>query len=170
MYRQEKNDCVVSTRLKSTTLATIGRFFAKKGVVMQNKSFLVRLAVEEFEGVLIRNALEERVMDIIDARKVLAKLGLENLNPDGRGGKNFMEEQQRAVYEFEGWDASEIGQTRTKTSVEAELKGIVTDPVQMKQVLDDVKSYTERTERQEKRSQEERSQLSMPLGSVEVVE
>jgi len=150
-------------------LATIARFFARKGVVMQNKSFLVRLALEEFEGVLIRNALEERVVDIIDARKVLARLGLENLNPDGRGGKNFMEEQQKAVYEFEGWDTAELGQTRTKASVEAELQGIVNDPVQMKQVLDDVRSYNERTERQQKRSQAEHDALGDP-GSVEVVE
>jgi len=111
---------------------------------MQNKSFLVRLAVEEFEGVLIKNGLEERVSDIIDARKVLARVGLENLNPDGRGGRNFMEEQQRAVYDYENWDMTELGRTRTKEAFEEELDGIVGDPAQLEGVLEKAKAITDR--------------------------
>lgn len=163
MYRQQKNDAMIQTRVKSTTLFTVARFFAQKGLTLQNKSLVVRQALEEFETVLIRNGLAERVTDIIEAREGLAELGLGDLNTGGRGGRNFMEEQQRAVYEHEGWDTAEIGMTRTKRSVEAELDAIVKDPAQLQEVITNAQEIA--TRKQAERSKAEHDEL----GSVDGV-
>ena len=167
MYRQQKNDAMIQTRVKSTTLYTVARFFAQKGLTLQNKSLVVRQALEEFETVLIKNGLAERVTDIIEAREGLAELGLGDLNTGGRGGRNFMEEQQRAVYEHEGWDSAEIGMTRTKRSVEAELKGIVEDPTQLAEVITNAQRIA--TDKQAARSKSEHDELG-DVSSVPVVE
>jgi len=157
MYIQEKSDILVQTRLKSTSFATIARFFALKGLVSMTKSSLLRLIVEEFEGVLIKNELTERITNIVDARRILAKLGLENLNPGGRGGKNYMEEMQREVYNWEGWDPAELEPRRTKADVEGELKKITSDPVQMGQVIDEAQRIA--TAKQAARSKAEHDEL-----------
>ena len=169
MYKQEKTDALVQARVMSTTLATVARFFATRGQMLPSRSFLVRLVLEDFEGILIKGGHTERVASITDARAILTKLGLGELNPSGRGGRNYMEELQREVYDFEGWDASELESKRTKADVTAELERITSDPVQMEQVFSDVRSYNERTERQQKRSQAEHDALG-DVGSVEVVE
>jgi len=137
MYRQEKPDALVQARVKSTTLATVARFFVAKGQMLPSKSFLVRLVLEEFEGILIKGGHTERVTSITDARAILTKLGLGDLNPSRRGGKNYMEELQREVYEFEGWNIAELDSTRTKADVAGELEKITTDPMLMEQVITD---------------------------------
>lgn len=169
MYFQEKADALVQTRVKTTTLATVARYFAVHGMIQMSKSSLMRVVLEEFEKVLLQNKLTERVTNILDAREILGKLGLENFNPGGRMGRNYMEELQREVYDFEGWDPAELDTRRTKTSIKKELDSITNDPMQMQQVLDDAQAITERTRKQQERSTEEHTELGNTEG-VEVVE
>lgn len=157
MYIQEKSDILVQTRLKSTSFATVARFFALKGLTSMTKSSLLRLIVEEFESVLIKNELTERITNILDAREILAKLGLENLNTGGRGGRNYMEEMQREVYDWEGWDPTELESRRTKADVEGELEKIKSDPVLQQQVITEAENIAAR--KQSARSKSEHDEL-----------
>jgi len=167
MYRQEKSDALVQARVKSTTLATVARFFAIKGQMLPSRSFLMRLVLEEFEGILIKGGHAERVTSITDAREILTRLGLGDLNPSGRGGRNYMEEMQREVYDYEGWDVKELKSRRTKADVEGELKKITSDPVQMGQVITDAQRIA--TAKQAARSKSEHDELGNVNG-VPVVE
>jgi len=170
MYRQEANDAMVQTRVKSTTLATVARFFALKGVIIMSKSFLMRLVLEQFEGMLIKNGLTERVTDIVDARRILTKLGLENLNPAGRLGRNFMEEQQRAVYDFEGWDPSELTAHTTKANINKEaeeMEELAKDPARLLQRMEE--HLAPRVDKQAARSKAEHDELGN-VSDVPVIE
>lgn len=153
MYLQEANDVVISTRVRSTTLATVARFFAQKGRQLESKSSVIRLVLEEFEGVLVGNKLAERVTHIWDAREILEKLGLDNLNPGDRNKKNYMEELQRAEYVHEGYDLSELGAPKTKeqmVKLDAELREVAIqtaaelEGVEPKIVRDRVTKHKER--------------------------
>ena len=167
MYRQEASDAMVQARVKSTTLATVARFFALKGVILQSKSFLMRLT---FERILIKNGLAERVTDIIDARTILSRLGLDNFNPGGRLGRNFMEEQQRAVYDYEGWDTKELTADRTKANVASEIEEmeeLAKSPEQLLQRMEE--HLAPRVNKQAERSKAEHDALG-DVSGVEVVE
>jgi len=160
MYRQEANDAMIQTRVKSTTLATVARFFAVKGVMIVGKSFLMRLVLEEFEGILIKGGHTERVTSITDAREILIKLGLENLNPGGRLGRNYMEEMQREVYDFEGWDPTELESRRTKAGINKEVKEmeeLAANPKQLLQRMED--NLAPRVSKQAERSKSEHDAL-----------
>ena len=170
MYRQEASDAMVQARVKSTTLATVARFFALKGVILQSKSFLMRLTLEEFERILIKDGLAERVTDIIDARTILSRLGLDNFNPGGRLGRNFMEEQQRAVYDYEGWDTKELTADRTKANVASEIEEmekLAKSPEQLLQRMEE--HLAPRVNKQAERSKAEHDALG-DVSGVEVVE
>jgi len=160
-------DTLVQARVMSTTLATVARFFATKGQMLPSKSFLIRMVLEEFEGILIKGGHTERVTSITDARRILEKLGLGELNPSGRGGQNKMEELQREVYEFEGWDAAELDAPMTKADVEGELEKIKADPMLMEQVITDAQRLA--ASRQAERSKSEHDELGSVEG-VKVVE
>lgn len=167
MYRQEKTDALIQARVMSTTLATVARFFTTKGQMLPSRSFLMRLVLEEFEGILIKGGHAERVTSITDAREILTRLGLGDLNPSGRGGRNYMEEMQREVYDYEGWDVKELESRRTKADVEAELDKITGDPALLKEVLTDAQRLI--TSKQEARSKTEHDELGNVDG-VPVVE
>jgi len=157
---------MIQTRVKSTTLATIARFFAVKGVMIVGKSFLMRLVLEEFERMLIKNGLTERVTSLTDAREILTKLGLENLNPDGRLGRNYMEEMQREVYDFEGWDPTELESRRTKAGMNKEveeMEELARNPERLQQSMEG--NLTPRVNKQAERSKSEHDEL----GNVEGV-
>jgi len=160
MYQQQKNDAMVQTRVKTTVMATIARYFATRGMIVTSKSFLMRVITEEFEKMLINNNITERVTDIIDAREILAKLGLEDWNPDGRLGRNFMEEQQQAVYEYEGWDTRELTADRTKSNVAAEIKEmeeLARNPERLRQSMEG--NLAPRVSKQAERSKSEHDAL-----------
>jgi len=170
MYQQEKTDALVQARVKSTTLATVARFFALKGQQLPSRSFLMRLVLEEFEKILIKGGHIERVSSITDARNILTKLGLGELNPGGRGGRNYMEEMQREVYEFEGWDTAELATPRTKASMlsEAEeMEKLAKDPARLLQSMEE--HLVPRVDKQRERSKSEHDAFG-DVGNVSVVE
>ncbi len=96
VYKQERSDAVVSVRCKSTTLATLFRYFSqKRGVFVVNKSSLVRLALEEFEKYLVEKEDFERCTSLEKARDYLSLVGIRNLNPDGKLGLSYLKEGER---------------------------------------------------------------------------
>jgi len=170
MYQQEKTDALVQARVKSTTLATVARFFAIKGQQLPSRSFLMRLTLEEFEKMLIKGGHTERVSSITDARNILTKLGLGELNPGGRGGRNYMEEMQREVYEFEGWDTTELATPRTKANMDREveeMEELAKSPEQLLQRMEE--HLAPRVDKQSERSKSEHDELG-DVGAVPVVE
>ena len=81
-----KTDCVLQSRCKSTTLATIAKFLHEQGFVFLNNSMLVRIVLDEFANVLIDNGAEP-IEDVTKAFVILDNLGIVT-NTSGRGLRN----------------------------------------------------------------------------------
>jgi len=105
--RFTSNDSVVQSRCKSTTLAVIAKYFSMKGHLTPSISYLVRLALEQLEQVILVKMPDLKIDNTSHARKVMAELGLSNLNPSGRNSYSLFAKQQaeeltEGDYEDEG--------------------------------------------------------------------
>jgi len=142
---ETSNDVVVSARVKSRPLATVARFFHSKGMTRPSKGMVIRVALEEYEKILIRNQLATPITDVVEAHRTLEGLGMGNLNPGRRGMQNYVREQQRDVYRYEGWDERELDPRSTMDDL-AELERIAENPRSAISALEDaIARQTERS-------------------------
>jgi len=85
-----KNDSVVQTRCKRTTLASLVLWYYDQGERVRSISELTRLTLEGMVEVLKNNGSATIVEDVEDAQRILQEFGLEgSLNPSGRGRRNL---------------------------------------------------------------------------------
>ena len=84
----ERNDSVVQTRCKRTTLAILAFWYEEQGERARNLSELVRMSLEGLAEVLVNNGAR-KFEDTSQAAQVMEELGFGGLNPQKRGGKNL---------------------------------------------------------------------------------
>jgi len=85
-----KNDSVVQTRCKRTTLATLVLWYYDQGERVRSISELARLTLEGMIEILKTSDVATIVEDVEDAQRILQEFGLEgSLNPSGRGRRNL---------------------------------------------------------------------------------
>jgi len=126
------NDCVVQSRCKSTTLAVIAKYFSMKKHITPSISYLIRLALEQLEQIVLVKVPDLKVDDTSHARKILAELGLSNLNPSGRNSYSLFAKQQ--AEELAGSDYEDGGAFSTLSDEEmleiaqAEMSKLKTQP------------------------------------------
>ena len=83
-----KNDSVVQTRCKRTTLATILVWYYDQNERIRSSSELTRMALEGFAEILRINGARD-ISDTEEADKILREFKIDNLNPSGRGQRNL---------------------------------------------------------------------------------
>lgn len=83
-----KNDSVVQTWCKRTTLASLVLWYDKQGERFRSLSELVRASLEGMEEI-IRQSGEIVVENIDEAEEILKAFKLRNLNPGGKGRRNL---------------------------------------------------------------------------------
>ena len=88
--RDRYADSVIEVRIDRCTLATLALFFNKNNIFFNSKAGLGKLVFENFQELLIDNKMVEPIRHSADATTYLENIGLGNLNPKGRGKRQFM--------------------------------------------------------------------------------
>ena len=89
IQRERMNDSVLQLRCDRRTIATLAEFFFNDGEQIMSLSQLGRMAIEELRQILVDNNLVDDVLSTEDATKTLDRLGMGNLNPRGKGKRNY---------------------------------------------------------------------------------
>jgi len=159
MPKQTYNDVLIQSRVKSQTLAIIARYLViEERAMIAGRSQLVRAALELLEKILVVEKSQPRP-SVSEARRILQALGLENLNPQGRGKLNYVRELQLEAFEHEGdWEEFEPGRNvaraaqRVATATATATEGCENEPEVERELLD-------RAEERRRRDREEKLRL-----------
>jgi len=157
MPKQTYNDVLIQSRVKSQTLAIIARYLViEERVMIAGRSQLVRAALELLEKILVVEKSQPRP-SVSEARRILQALGLENLNPQGRGKLNYVRELQLEAFEHEGdWEEFEPGRNvaraAQRVATATATEGCENEPEVERELLD-------RAEERRRRDREEKLRL-----------
>lgn len=89
-------DASFQLRVSRKTLATIAKFFHKRGYTITNKSELGRMSLEALKHILVANFGVKEFTDSAEATRYLDSLGLTSLSVRGRE-KAYMKQLQKEV-------------------------------------------------------------------------
>ena len=89
-------DASFQLRVSRKTLATLAKFFQKRGHVVANKSELGRMSLEALKHIVVVNLKAEEFTDSVEATRFLTSIGLTSLSVRGRE-KAYMKQLQKEV-------------------------------------------------------------------------
>ena len=89
-------DASFQLRVSRKTLATLAKFFQKRGHIITSKSELGRMSLEALKHVVVRNFKTEEFTDSVEATRFLNEIGLTSLSVRGRE-KAYMKQLQKEV-------------------------------------------------------------------------
>ena len=153
-----KNDSVVQTWCKRTTLATLVLWYDSQGGKFRSLSELVRTVLEGMQEIIRENG-EVVIESTEEANEILEAFKLESLNPGGKGRRNLY--------------SNLIGASLTSTSKEVERaheirrESVSRKEGQLSEIDNIVKQQVEKFDREERELKERISDASEEINLQE---
>jgi len=129
-----KNDSVVQTWCKRTTLATLTLWYDGQGGKFRSLSELVRTVLEGMEEIIRQNG-EVVIENVEEASEILKAFNLDSLNPGGKGRRNLYSNLAGASFGSTNKEVERVHEIRKmsedkRESELAEIDGVVRQQVE----------------------------------------
>lgn len=88
-------DTIMQGRVSRKSLATIIIFLHEQGESVHTMSMLTRVIVENFKNIIVKKGLVKEVESVLDATNILSSFGINNLNPQNRSIKKYIDQLEQ---------------------------------------------------------------------------